>query len=428
MFKVIFWREYTSRVNTPMFWTLTILTPALFALITAIPILSVAFTQTETFKVYVHDPGGRVAPLLERASVQNLTFVRDENSDALTLRQKALSEKGSAALILPQDVFRGQLTATFYSAQSPSLPMSRKIEDKIQEAVRRIRLEAAGVALDRQDELDFSFRLNVKKITASGDEEAGAELAYALGYLAALLNYLMIFAYGGLILRAVTEEKVNRIMEVMISSVRPFTLMMGKVVAVACVGLTQFAVWIVLYFIFALAVGLAAGATLPPPDTPEIAVEQQADWARKIQRAIEQFNPALVPWMLFYFVSGFFLFGSLFAAIGAAVDQESDSQQLSMVLSIPAIIPMLILPSVMTNPSGPLAVVASLIPFFAPTIMPVRLAASEPAWWELLLSAALMLAAAWIAVILAAKIYRVGVLMYGKRPTFREIYRWLRAG
>ncbi len=429
MFKIIFWREYTSRVRTPSFWVLTILAPVLFAGLTAIPVLMALFTETETFKVYVHDPSGRVAPLLEQASVLHLTFLRSDEPDPVRLRERVLNEKGMAALFLPEDLSRGQITATFYAIRSPTLPTSRKIEEKIRTALQRVRLEDAGVPIARQEQLNFSFKFGVKKITPSGDEDAGAEIAYIVGYLAALLNYVMIFMYGGLILRAVTEEKTNRIMEVMISSVRPYTLMMGKVVAVACVGLTQFAVWIVLYLVLSLGLGLLAGAMgASPPDTPELTAEQQANLAQKIQRALEEFNPALVPWMIFYFLTGFFLFGSLFAAIGAAVDQENDSQQLSMLVSLPAIIPMLILPSVVTNPSGPLAALTSLIPFFAPTIMPVRLAASAPSWWELSASAGLMVLSAWGAVVLAGKIYRVGVLMYGKKPTLKEMYRWMREG
>jgi ABC-2 type transport system permease protein len=425
MFKIIFWREYSSRVNTPGFWVLTILTPALFALITAIPILMALFTETEKFTVYVHDPGGKVAPLLTQSSTPLLTFVHDKR-DAVELRAWVLSRKGQAALFFPEDLSRKQITATFYSSQAPSLPMSRKIEDKIQEALRRIRLESVGIPLERQSALDYSFQFNVKKLTPSGEENAGAEIAYILGYLAALLNYVMIFAYGGLILRAVTEEKTNRILEVMISSVKPFDLMMGKITAVACVGLTQFAVWAVLYLIFSMGIGWMAGPAVGA--SAEIGPEQQADLARKIQRALEQFEPSLVPWMLFYFLSGYFLFGSLYAAVGAAVDQETDSQQLSLVLSVPSIVPIMILPSVMSNPSGPLAVITSMVPLFAPTVMPVRLAASDPAAWEMLLSAVLMVLAAWGAVALAAKIYRVGVLMYGKKATIKEIYRWVKEG
>jgi ABC-2 type transport system permease protein len=233
----------------------------------------------------------------------------------------------------------------------------------------------------------------------------------------------MMLSYGGLVQRGVIEEKANRIIEIIASSARPYDIMMGKVIGIGAVGLTQMTIWVILSSLVMMAFGPIMHLINPDVVNPPIAGAAQPGLPGGFD------IPPLSPWLglgfIFYFLSGYFLYATIYAAIGSAVDQESDAQQLSMPVTMLVVLPMLFISVVISNPDGTVSTILSLIPFFTPTLMIIRIAASEVPLWQIILSTVLMIGSFMGCIYVASKIYRVGILMYGKKPKFSELIKWV---
>ncbi len=237
---------------------------------------------------------------------------------------------------------------------------------------------------------------------------------------------MMMFIYGASVMRGVIEEKANRIIEVMASSVKSFELMMGKVVGLGLLGLTQLTFWVFLGAIVFLIKGDIVSLFVSPEMQMAANMGQQSpDFATTISN-LPTPDIGIVLGFFFYFLSGYFIYATLFAAIGSAVDQESDAQQLQFPVMMPLIIPMLFIQYIMSNPESVLSVVFSLFPFFSPILMIVRIASTEVPLWQIGLSVALMVITFFFCIWLAAKIYRIGILMYGRKPSFKDLIKWAR--
>jgi ABC-2 type transport system permease protein len=253
-----------------------------------------------------------------------------------------------------------------------------------------------------------------------------------IGSVMGLLIYITIFMYGTMVMRSVMEEKTNRIMEVIISTIKPFQLMMGKIVGVGLVGLTQFFIWGVLLFgfTFIASLFLGAGFSSPPPTMGQMGAEQQLSNADvdNLRHVVEEILSAnwfkIISSFVLYFIGGYFLYASLFAAIGSAVSEDmAEGQTLTIPITIPVAISFYIAMASLENPNSTLAIVSSYIPFFSPIVMTTRLG-FDPPYWEILLSLILLYATCILCVWIASRIYRVGVLMYGKKVTFKELAKW----
>lgn len=294
---------------------------------------------------------------------------------------------------------------------------SDRITQAISDRIQTLKLKQRGLDPGFVDSLRTQIDLQTLRLTGDGEEDSSTAAATVVGFMAALIMYLFIFLYGSMVVRGVVEEKASRVMEVLVASVRPFDLMLGKILGIAAVGLAQFVVWIALTAgLVAIAQATLGGA--PTPDAPTDGVEG-------IMAGLGTLNlPYLLSLFLFYFISGYLLYAALFAAIGSAVDNESDTQQLMFPVTIPLILAIIVAQMVVQNPGSPLSFWFSMIPFTAPILMAVRLPFGVPAW-ELALSMSLMVAGFFATTWIAARIYRVGVLMYGKKPTFKELLRWI---
>ena len=291
-----------------------------------------------------------------------------------------------------------------------------------------MRLKDLGLA---EKDFDNSQKVSISlnEVSLAGKNNIGTGIATSVGFAMAFLMYIVIFIYGAMVMKGVMEEKTNRIVEVMLSSVRPFQLMIGKITGIGAVGITQFTIWIVLLFFINSFLSLFMLSMFDMPAAGNGVSETEMQQAQEIIEQLQtQFTELplfqLIVSFIIYFIGGYLLYAALFAGLGSAVNDDSDAQTLTFPVSVPIIIAIFILTAIMERPNSSLAFWSSMIPFFSPIIMPFRIAFGVPLW-ELLLSMTLLLGGALFAVWIAAKIYRVGILMYGKKVTFTEIARWM---
>jgi len=431
--RIIFVREYLSRVKTKMFLLSTLLTPLGFILIMGLSIALSSWREDEATDIYLEDIGGKWEQQL-KGQRGNLNFITDAPAD---VDAWLTEEKGRVHMLIDSTLHvSSPPLAEIRSAGNIPLSVKETIQDTLTQVIRQYRLAETGISSEALKRVNEEVKLKTLKVTEEGTERSSTGLAAILGYVMGFLIYIFMFTYGMIVMRGVMEEKTNRIVEIIISSVRPFQLMIGKLLSIACVGLTQFTIWIIL--IFALSTALTPMLGLKPADLQkaqgmsqgidmpaEAKGENNNMMAEEIMAGMQNFDPMLIVYFLFYFLGGYLLYGSLFAAVGSAVDQETDAQQLMWPITIPLIIPMLMLGNIIQQPDGTLAVFASIFPLFSPVCMMVRLASVSVPWYELLASM-LSLVLTFLAVIwLAGRIYRVGIFMYGKKPSIKEITRWI---
>lgn len=312
-------------------------------------------------------------------------------------------DEDKAYLILPAGILDNAKPE--YRSKNTSDFGIRSLESAISQAVTARKLERAGLTGDKVKDFTRRVELNTTKLTAEGGGQEDSGMGFILPFIMLFFMYMTVLFYGLFMMRGVIEEKQSRIVEIVVSSVKPFEMMMGKLIGIGLVGLTQIGIWVAsvaLLTTVGVSVFASRGVTLP------------------------SVSPVLLVYFLIFFVLGYFLFATLYAIVGATVGSEEEAQQAQFPVTILIVIPMMIFTTVMANSNGPLAVTLSMVPFFAPTLMMLRIAVSTPPLWQILLSMAIMVLTILGAVWLAAKIYRVGILMYGKRPSLAELGRWLR--
>jgi ABC-2 type transport system permease protein len=318
-----------------------------------------------------------------------------------------------------------------YSKSNASIAHKIAIEASLSREIEALRLQRSGVSRQMLEELKADISVATTNLSPEGEKDSNALVTTGAAWISAFLIYLFIFIYGVQIMRGVIEEKTSRIVEVIISSVRPFQLMMGKILGIAAVGLTQFLLWLILSGVATSAVTASfrdellaqrQAATLgqPNPATPQ---------AQEVAQALQGFDnlnlTLIVGCFVFYFLGGYLLYGALFGAVGAAVDNETDTQQFMLPITIPLILAFVVAQTVIIrNPDGPVAFWMSVIPFTSPIAMMLRVPFGVPVW-ELLLSMLLLVAGFLATTWIAARIYRVGILMYGKKVNYRELSKWL---
>jgi ABC-2 type transport system permease protein len=430
---LIIQREYLTRVKKKSFIVMTILGPILM--------VGLVFAQfwikmipEETQKILVVDESQLFFSKLENTPNQIFSFSKN------TL----VSEQGNfyktdynVILYIPANIIDSQKIQIFYKKQ-PGLGMQDYINTLVSKKIEEMKLLASGIQISQLQSIKTKITLTTTKIEKSGDfETKNNEVSMALGFVAGILIYIFIFLYGAQVMRGVIEEKTSRIVEVIISSVKPFELMMGKIVGIAAVGLTQFLLWIILS---ALGTSLVGNFFMKDKvsvdqmeqtfktNIPEKAAFKEMATDKKAEvmdSFFEQVNlPIMLFSFLFYFLGGYLLYGALFAAVGSAVDNEADTQQFMIPLTIPLILSFTLAQNVMTNPESSLAFWLSVFPLTSPVIMMVRIPFGVP-YFDLIFSMVMLvlgfIGATWI----SAKIYRTGILMYGKKSTYKEVWKWL---
>lgn len=430
--RIIFVREYMSRVKTKMFLLSTLLTPLGLILIMGLSIALSSWREDEATEILLEDHSGQWVQELE-GKRGNLNFITRPPQD---IEAWLKEEKGRVHMIIDSSMhLASPPVAEIRSAGNVPLSIKETIQDTLTKVIRQFRLAETGISSAELKRVNEEVKLKTLKVTEEGTERSSTGLAAILGYVMGILIYIFMFTYGMIVMRGVMEEKTNRIVEIIISSVRPFQLMIGKLLSIAAVGLTQFSIWILLIFILSTtltpilglkpaevqqAQGITQGMNLPAEASGDSNM-----MVEEIMAGMQQFDPMLIVYFLFYFLGGYLLYGSLFAAVGSAVDQETDAQQLMWPITIPLIIPMLMLGNILQQPDGTLAVFASIFPLFSPVCMMVRLASVSVPWYELLASMVSLILTFLAVIWLAGRIYRVGIFMYGKKPSIKEITRWI---
>ena len=420
-------REFLARVRSRWFLFSTLVVPVLFLGAMILPAVLVDRSMDDPDPILVIDNAGNgiADRLIEslRASEIPAELLIDRagpptgdplDLDSLRSRIAAVDEsnqaqKPAAWLYLPANLIE-EGTAVLVEDHDTGPVLRRRISRILQEVVTSARLEQAGVGTETIEGVLRPTSVSVEPLSA---EDGPAGLRQVLGFMFAMALYLMFIVYGQMIARGVLEEKTSDIVEILISSVRPSEMMLGKIVGIGGVGLTQVAIWGLVIAVAAM-FGLAGAAPVLAQlglDISGVAVP----WD-------------LILWSVVYFVTGYLMYSGVFAAAGALVTSEQDVQQVLILALMPIILPILVLPAAMQTPDAPWVVAMSLFPFFSPILMPMRIAASNVPMWQSALAVVLLLAATPALAWAAGRIYRVGILMKGKRPNLPELVRWLRHG
>ena len=433
-------REYLTRVKQKSFIIMTILGPLLMGALFVVPIW-MATQEDEKTDVLVVDESHLFDTSFPDKENLKFHFVKDM---AITEAEKQLEEDYySAVLYIPENIINSNGAEIIYKKQ-PGFNTILFIETSIENELEGLKLSEAGIDKKTLAAAKTDIKMRKSKYESGVKESKNTELSMVVGMLGGVLIYFFIFLYGAQVMRGVIEEKSSRIVEVIISSVKPFQLMMGKIIGIAMVGLTQFLLWIILTTTIVSAAKGFLGvdkSTLPTPVPMEQAMNGQsalqpnmqaqqpaAEDMDEIWKSIDKINfPLLIGAFIFYFIGGYLLYGALFAAVGAAVDNEADTQQFMLPITIPLILAFVMAQFVMNNPEGPMAFWLSIIPFTSPIIMMVRLPFGIPyPYTDLWISMALLvigfIATTWF----AGKIYRTGILMYGKKVNYKELWKWIR--
>lgn len=415
--------EFLRRVRSKMFLVSTLLVPLLIVGFGAAGgAMAVAAMETGTHNVGVVDSTGRIAARFAQTERLNIaTFPSEAN-----VRQRLDDGRLDAYVVIPANVLDTTAAVRYVASRGAGLITQERLRSELNDAVRQLRLDAAGLSPEAQQLLKHTPRWEASERSGKGETTSRAVAGAALGFGMGFVIYLVMLLYGQMVMMGVMEEKQHRVLEVMASSVRPFDLLMGKVVGIGAVGLTQMAVWLGAVAAVGLFAGSLAGLFIDPASLNLPTGTSGNDLLAASGVTMPSIGPGLVIAFLAYFLGGYLLYASLFAAVGSAVEQQQDAQSLLIPLMMPVVLSFVALQAVLTNPDGPVAQGLSLVPFFSPILMPARMAATDVPAWEVLVSLALLVAAFLGAIWLSARIYRVGILSYGKKPTLRDLARWVR--
>jgi ABC-2 type transport system permease protein len=432
-------REYLTRVQKKSFIYITLLGPVVLAAGLSL-IIWLSISENIDHKVLVVDDK---APAFNSLSnTANIRFNYGNDMGLGAAKELFYDSDYTCILYIPDNIEAGNRALLYYKKQ-PSASVIRVIEDKVEEVVEKLKLDAYEIDPVLFSKVKTNFVLNAIKYTETGTEEKLDKGKTIIGFAMGALIYIFIFLYGVQVMRGVIEEKTNRIIEVIVTSVKPFHLMLGKIVGVGLVSLTQFLLWILLTMGIFTALQSTLFKDYYSPEkiteqvqaTPEVMEELKAEQgaAKGLMdpnNVINRTNwPLMISLFLFYFFGGYFLYSALFAAIGAAVDSETDTQQFMVPITMPLVIAYIFSTSIIQNPEGPIAFWLSIIPFTSPVTMLVRVALGVGEGgipvWEVLLSIALLILGFVFTVWFAAKIYRIGILMYGKKASYKELLKWL---
>ncbi len=435
---LIIQREYITRVRKKSFILITLLSPVLMVALFTLPVLLMSLAGGEARQhIVVKDDSGLFTDSLPASERVFFTFI-DQPLDSLRRAYKQLGFDG--VLYIPAfNPDTNQIKVYYYSEDQISLSIEAAIERALADKMEDYKMRRAGYdeQVIKSFKTNVSMELRVQHLDESGrlveeEKRSSAGLATAIGYIAGFIIYMVLIFYGAMIMRSVMEEKSNRIVEVIISSVRPFQLMMGKILGVSAVGLTQMILWIVLFIglfaIVGLVLPMEPSAIQGPVSNPMASMpadDQMAKVHELLDLITSQNWSFIVPTFLFYFLGGYFIYASLFAAVGSAMgDDMGESQSLSLLVMLPIILSIIMISPVIESPNSSLAVWMSIIPLSSPVIMSARLA-FEPPLWQLIVSMVLLAVSAVFFVWLSGRIYRVGILLYGKKASVKEIGKWL---
>ena len=423
-------REYLSRVKKKSFLVMTIVGPLLFATLMVVPIFLMDQGGDEKAILVVDESGlfGHVFEDEEKI-IYSYNTIKDEESAKSTIQQG----KFDGLLIIPDRTIDDLAEVSYYSMSNPSISSLKHLERKLRNEIEQQKLIRSGLDQEFLEKLKARVSVSAFNISESGTETQGSAVgATAVGYIASFLIYMFIFIYGAMCMRGVIEEKNSRIIEIIVASVKPFHLMMGKVLGIASVGLSQLLLWITLTSAILFGSSMVISQTMQPPSMGQIqqidlaneAMPVEANPLEPVFQVVDSLNlPQVILAFVFFFVSGYLFYGGLFAAVGSAADSDADAQQFMLPVTIPLILSIMLLGAVLNDPNGSLAFWMSMIPFTAPVVMMMRVAFGVP-FWELGLSMVFMIGGFIFMIWFASRIYRVGILMHGTKVNYKVLAKW----
>ena len=415
-------REYVTRVRKKSFIIMSLLGPLFFGAVFIIPVW-LASREGDHKVIEVLDESGLFHGKLQ--SGDNVQFVYI--SQSLDSAKGQLKNSGlSGLLYIPKLDLQNPTGITLFAENNPSYDIQQNLENSIKKQIEDIKLKESGLDREKLESIKADVNINTINITGSGEKEGDTAVASVVGYLFSLLIYFFIFLYGVQTLRGVIEEKTNRIVEVIISSVKPFQLMMGKIIGICAVGLTQFLIWILLTGTIYIGARTYFHIGQTPPQMQMMAnnAPDVNAHAQEIFSKIENIDfPLILGSFVFYFLGAYLFYGALFAAIGSAVDSDTDAQQFQLPITLPLIFSVIILAAVLKEPHGSLALWTSIIPFTSPVIMMMRIP-FDPPLWQIGISMALLVVGIFFNIWLASRIYRIGILMHGTKASYKTLAKW----
>ncbi len=444
---VIIKREYVTRVRKKSFIIMTILAPVLMAAIIIVPTLIMMNQSGDLKKIAVIEDNSDLFKGVVK-NTKDAEFVYLENTKVEDLKKTFEKAGYYGILYISPELVNTPNAVYIISKKQPPIGLLQHIEGSLKKEIERQKLLAYKI--DNLDDIMKNIETNVtiqtKKLDESGVEKGTSTgIAMALAYILGFLMYMLVFIFGAQVMRGVIEEKTSRVVEVIISSVKPIQLMMGKIIGIALVGLTQFMIWI---FLTVGIVTVLKTTILPKSGITEISQSmpqnlmsgnqqvagttttaqmspQLAEFSQMFDNAMNQPWGLIIICFIFYFITGYLLYASVFAAIGSAVDNETETQQFMLPVTIPIILALMVAMGTMQNPESSLSFWCSMIPLTSPIVMMARIPFGVPGW-QIVISMVLMLVTFGAFVWMAAKVYRTGILMYGKKTSWKEMWKWLR--
>lgn len=420
--RIIIEREYLNKIRNKSFIIMTFVSPLIvvaFALI--IGFLTDVNSKSNAKDILILDESGLFGTTFSDTETIHYEYLKDKTLQEA--RAEVLETNKYGLLYIPKEETAQK---AFYSEESPSLSLVNELTGALEKTLFQYNLTQKGIDKAEIDSARTKITLQMENFTGEKTSEFDNVMKIAIGGVAGYLIFMFIIIYGNMIMRSVIEEKTNRIVEIIISSVKPFQLMLGKIIGTSLAGLTQFAIWLVIGgVLFALAPSLFQVDT--PTATQAMAATESHSEISNIITALYHF-PFLETSGVFllFFVGGYLLYSSLYAMVGAMVDNETDTQQFLMPILIPLMLAFYVgMFSVIEEPHGTISVVFSYIPLTSPVVMLMRIPFGV-AWWEVLISLLLLYITFFLVIKIASKIYRIGILMYGKKPTYKEVWKWLK--
>lgn len=431
---IIIAREFNDRVRKKSFILTTVLVPLLLVALMAVPTLLMLYTSADTKEIAVIDESGLILPALR--SNEEIVFLPAEQ----TLEEARLDTDRFGVLWIGGDILSNSNNVKLYTNSSSSMMLEESIENQMAKAIETEKLKSYNI--ENLPEIMEAVKTSVTLQSFRNDKEEGssqsAGASFAIGYVLAFVLYMFLLIYGQMVMQAVIEEKNSRVLDVLVTSVKPFQLMVGKILGVASVAVVQVAIWGVLLF----GLGAVGTSVIMPKLIPAEEMVQLSEFqagtldvstidpddlsGMQLVATFTDFGymAMIFAYLLLFLVGGYLLYSALFAAVGASVDNVMDAGQLTTPIVLPIILALMIMFVVMKDPNSSLAFWFSIIPLTSPIVMMARIPAGIPAW-EPILSLVVLYATILAVIWIASRIYRVGILMHGKKPTLKELYKWM---
>ncbi|HKT13467.1 MAG TPA: ABC transporter permease [Terriglobia bacterium] len=413
-------REYITRVRTKAFILGTLALPLLSGAILVVSIFASGGTSRYSVRITILDEVGGLGSGVQKALAQNRSAVHPppqvirivehpSAQDEMYFDAQVASDDLDGVLVLPKGLVDGTVSAKFHATRMQALALLGPIERAVSDAVIARRLSAEG---KKSRAMENVFKLaQVQLVTPASDkkEEDPSETNFAIAIIAGMVLYMTLIVYGMSTMHSVMEEKSTRMIEILVSSIRPFDLLAGKILSVGAVALTQYLVWAVTVGVLFASAASVTAMVRPGAAVPGISI-----------------SPSLLVYLVIFFLAGYFLYSALYAAAGAIVSTDEEARQVQMPLTLMILCSFMLFNVILNNPNSTLSIILSMTPFLSPILMTLRVAMETPPLWQIVLALAFSIATTIYVVRISAKIYRVGILMYGKRPSIKEMRRWLR--